>query len=82
MGEALAELFGPGLHWQGIMATVSDAVVSYDDKGEILLWNKAAARIFGYPEAEVAGKGIDLILPDTLAREASGRDAGISEIEL
>ena len=64
------------------MATVSDAVVSYDDKGEILLWNKAAARIFGYPEAEVAGKGIDLILPDTLAREASGRDAGISEIEL
>ena len=37
------------------MATVSDAIVSYDDKGEILLWNKAAERIFGYPEAEVVG---------------------------
>ena len=82
LGEALAELFGPGAHWQGIMATVSDAVVSYDDKGEILWWNKAAEKIFGYPEAEVVGKGIDLILPDMLAIEASGRDGGISEIEL
>ena len=29
-------------NWQGIMATVSDALVSYNDKGEILLWNQAA----------------------------------------
>ena len=65
LSEALAEFFGPRLHWQGIMATVSDAVVSYNEQGEILLWNKAAERIFGYPEAEVVGKGIDLILPDT-----------------
>ena len=81
LSEALAEFFGPGFHWQGIMATVSDAVVSYDDRGEILLWNKAAERIFGYPEAEVVGKGIDLILPDTKAIEASGRNGGITEIE-
>jgi PAS domain S-box-containing protein len=81
LGEAMAELFGPGLHWQGIMATVSDAVVSYDDKGEILLWNKAAERILGFPEAEVAGKGIHLILPDPKAIVASGAGV-ITEIEL
>ena len=43
---------------------------------EILLWNKAAERIFGYPEAEVAGKGIDLILPDTLAEKYQAVMAG------
>ncbi len=52
LSKALAEFFGPGLHWQGIMATVSDAVVSYDNKGEIYLWNKAAERIFDYPEPD------------------------------
>jgi hypothetical protein len=29
LSKALAEFFGRGLYWQGIMATVSDAVVSY-----------------------------------------------------
>ena len=82
LSETLAELFGPGLHWQEILATVSDAVVSYNEKGEILLWNKAAERIFGYPEAEVVGKGIDLILPDLKAVEAPRLNGGITEIEL
>jgi PAS domain S-box-containing protein len=80
LSEAFAELFGPGLHWQGIMATVSDAVVSYNEKGQILLWNKAAERIFGYPEGEAVGKGIDLILPDTQSK-APGNDGEIKEIE-
>jgi len=68
--QAIEELLDPRLHWQGIMSTVSDAVVSYDEKGEILLWNMAAERIFGYPEAEAVGKGLDLILPDKQAIEA------------
>ena len=82
LSETLAELFSPGLHWQGIMATVSDAIVSYNDQGEILLWNQAAERIFGYPEAEVVGKSIDLILPDRKAAEAPRLNAGVSELEL
>ena len=82
LSETLAELFSPGLHWQGIMATVSDAIVSYNDQGEILLWNQAAERIFGYPEAEVVGRSIDLILPDLKAAEAPRLNAGVSELEL
>ena len=82
LSETLAELFSPGLHWQAIMATVSDAIVSYNDQGEILLWNQAAQRIFGYPEAEVVGRSIDLILPDLKAAEALRLNAGVSELEL
>ena len=52
LSKALAEFFGPGLHWQGIMATVSAAVVSYGNQREIYLWNKAAERIFDYPEPD------------------------------
>ena len=81
LSQALAELCGPGLHWQAIMATVNDAIVSYDETGEILLWNQAAERMFGYPEAEVKGKGIVLILPETKAIEASGQAGGITAIE-
>jgi PAS domain S-box-containing protein len=82
LSETLAELFDPGLHWQAIAATVSDAIVSYHDTGEILLWNQAAERIFGYPEAEVVGESIDLILPDPKAAEAPRLTRGVSEIEL
>ena len=81
LNQAMAEVFSPGLHWQEILATVSDAIVSYDDQGRILLWNQAAARIFGYPEAQVIGTGIDLILPDPQGLAASGRAGGITEME-
>jgi PAS domain S-box-containing protein len=78
----IAELLEPGLHWQEILATVSDGIISYDDQGKILLWNKAAQRIFGYPEAEAVGKGLDLILPGTQTIGAQGLANGITEIEL
>lgn len=77
--RVMSELFGPGLHWQEILATVSDAVISYDDKGEILLWNQAAEIIFGYPEAGVIGRSIDPVLPDLQAIKPGG---GITEMEL
>ncbi len=81
LDEAMAELFGPGVHWQEILATVSDAVVSYDARGRILLWNKAAESIFGYPEAEVIGQSVDLIMPDMRAVQVSALSGGIMEIE-
>jgi PAS domain S-box-containing protein len=80
LSRVMAELFGPRLHWQEILATVSDAVVSYNEQGSVLLWNKPAERIFGFPEAEVIGKGIDLIEPGLKTLGTPGF-AGIKEIE-
>jgi len=82
LDRVMAELFGPRVHWEEILATVSDAVVSSDDQGRVLLWNKAAERIFGYPEAEAIGKGLHQILPCLEAIDVPGITGRITEFEL
>ena len=46
-----------------IIETAADAIVTANADGEILSWNPAAERIFGYPEAEVIGEPLTLIIP-------------------
>jgi PAS domain S-box-containing protein len=52
---------------QGMLAAIvnnsDDAIVSKTLEGVITSWNKAAARMFGYSEAEAVGKHISLIIP-------------------
>jgi two-component system, LuxR family, sensor kinase FixL len=50
-------------HLKSILATVPDAMIVIDDKGVILSFSKAAERLFGYPEAEVAGSNVSLLMP-------------------
>ena len=40
----------------------ADAAFSVNEQGEILSWNTAAERLFGYPRSEVLGKGCYQIL--------------------
>jgi PAS domain S-box-containing protein len=49
-----------------LVAAIGDAVVVSDANGAIVLWNAAAERMFGYPEAEVLGKSLDVITPERL----------------
>ena len=46
-----------------IVESSSDAVVSKDLSGTILSWNAGAEQIYGYTEAEILGKSVDLIVP-------------------
>ncbi|MDE3041952.1 MAG: PAS domain S-box protein [Nitrospirota bacterium] len=46
-----------------VVGTTPDAVVLADRKGTILLWNQAAARLFGYTEHEVIGRPLTLLMP-------------------
>lgn len=52
---------------QGMLAAIvnnsDDAIVSKTLDGIITSWNKAAARMFGYTEAEAIGRHISLIIP-------------------
>jgi PAS domain S-box-containing protein len=50
---------------ESLIKTATDAIVSADHEGKILLWNPAAGKIFGYTPAEAAGHKLEeLIVPD------------------
>jgi PAS domain S-box-containing protein len=47
-----------------------DAIVSSDMSGRVLIFNRAAARIFGYEPADVVGRmSVERLYPDGVARE-------------
>ncbi len=47
-----------------LVQAVGDAIVVSDVSGKIIVWNKAAERIFGYTEAEALGQSLDIITPE------------------
>ena len=51
------------LRLRSILDTVPDAIVVIDERGTIQSFSPAAVRLFGYGEAEVAGKNVSLLMP-------------------
>ena len=47
-----------------LVAGAGDAIIVSDAEGAIVLWNRAAERIFGFTEADALGKSLDLIIPE------------------
>jgi PAS domain S-box-containing protein len=58
--------FGPEHFAERLVAGMSEAIVFADAEGVIRLWNRGAARIFGFSEAEAVGRSLDLIIPEGL----------------
>jgi PAS domain S-box-containing protein len=56
-----AEFLGPSA--KEILACIADAVISTDVNGNILLFNPAAEKLFGYSAPEVLGRSIQLLIP-------------------
>lgn len=47
-----------------------DGIVSADLRGKVVVFNRAASRIFGYPQGDVIGKlRVDKLYPEGVARE-------------
>lgn len=64
-GRAAAEaLRASEAKFAGILSTAFDAIISIDDDQRILLYNDAAARLFGYTREEILGKPITLLMPE------------------
>jgi len=54
---------------QGILDSVSEAVVTTDDHGLIQSFNPAAQRLFGYSAAEVVGRNVSMLMPERFAKD-------------
>ncbi len=51
--------------FRAISTSAMDAIILSDAKDEILYWNPAAEKIYGYPSSEALGKKLsDLIIPE------------------
>ncbi len=51
---------------EAVLDQMADAVIYADRGGNIQLWNRAAAVLFGYEAAEALGRSIDIIVPERL----------------
>jgi PAS domain S-box-containing protein len=60
---------------RAVSETALDAVIITDQDGSIVFWNKTAAEIFGYEEADVRGNPITMVISDEAVSEYSaGRE--------
>lgn len=50
-------------HLRSILATVLDAMVIIDERGNIVSFSAAAERMFGYAEDEMVGANVSLLMP-------------------
>jgi PAS domain S-box-containing protein len=53
---------------QTLVREAPDAIIYADAEGFIRFWNRGAERIFGFGEAEVMGKSLDIVIPENLRK--------------
>jgi two-component system sensor kinase FixL len=68
-----------------IVETVPGALISIDERGSITSFSRNAERMFGYSEAEVLGRNINMLMPSPYREEHDGylanyRRTGIKKI--
>jgi len=57
---------------QEVIETVVDGIITIDERGRICDFNPACERMFGYSRAEVIGRNINMLMPETDARQHDG----------
>jgi PAS domain S-box-containing protein len=62
--RALESLEHSEERFRSLTQSASDAIVSADSSGNIVHWNRAAERMFGYPAGAMIGKPLSLIMPE------------------
>ncbi len=50
--------------FRSVIQAANDAIISSDNNGNIISWNKRAQTIFGYTEEELLGKPLTILMPE------------------
>lgn len=58
-----AAMRGRDMRLTGLIESAMDAMISINDRNEILLFNAAAERMFGYEAATLLGKKLEILIP-------------------
>lgn len=53
---------------EALLGAIGDAVVVCDPKGQVVVWNPAAERMFGFTRDEAVGQRMDMIVPERLRK--------------
>lgn len=54
------------MRFRSVAHTAVDAIISINQHDEVVFWNPAAQRIFGYAEMEILGKPVSVLVPERL----------------
>ncbi len=74
---AVDELRTASARTQMILDNMSDGVITLDAEGRIGSLNRAASAIFGYAPEEVVGRGVSVLMADSVAVASGGRGEAI-----
>ena len=61
---------------RAMVNSAMDAIVTIDSERQVVVFNPAAQRMFGYAESEILGKPIDLLIPERFRWAHAGHIAG------
>lgn len=54
------------LNLASLVQAAGDGIIAANPDGKIMLWNRAAERIFGFTKEDALGHSLDLIIPERL----------------
>ena len=78
LGQQQDELKLSESRFRTLVASAQDGIALTNAKGEVLVWNPACEKMFGYSESDMRGQLVDLVIPE---RFRSAHRAGLARLQ-